>query len=647
MVALNKTTDQNTKMNQSNHTPTPPTAHQSVATPRSLMAIGAVLIAFAFVFSNAAYETALLGESTGQLTWGPILFRALLALHGCVLIFAGWRTTKRASQPPPLANITTYQPTSLATWCTLAALCAIALILRLHHLESGLWHDEIGTLVDIVREPVGTILTSFRNQNQHMLYSLSAHAVIATFGESAWSLRLPAALFGVACIPALFFLGRRVTDTRETLLACALLTASYHHVWFSQNARGYTGVLLFAILSTWLWLEALPRNDWRWWTGYVLAVALGMWVHMTMAFVLTAHGLIYLALLADSFRQKPDTDARPRLASRTNPILAFILCVTITTQLFALALPPFFQSGLHEVSLESDWINPFWLVVETVRGLMDGFSGPLIFVGAIIMICGALFLASGWFSYLRQDWPFAIIMVLPGVLIVAVMVALQHNLWPRFVFFCAGFAILIVVRGAFVFPRIFLSLIPPLRTRLHTASTLAGTTLIVVMVIASLMSLPRYYTLSKQDYQGAMDYIEQNLESGQAVVSVGLARVAYGQLYAQDKPRWFTAETADELISLRSDHTGLWVVYSLPIHLKEWHPDIWRMLQNDFEQIRVFPGSLRDGNVYVFRQRHDNPGSGTLFFKPTTPLDDLSYSWTTQTLTPITPPNCRSSNPAS
>ena len=81
-----------------------------------------------------------------------------------------------------------------------------------------------------------------------------ANVFVTVLGESAWSIRLPAVLFGVASIPVLYALGERVTGTREALLACAILSVSYHHIWFSQNARGYTMLAFWTILST-FWLR--------------------------------------------------------------------------------------------------------------------------------------------------------------------------------------------------------------------------------------------------------------------------------------------------------------------------------------------------------------------------------------------------------
>src|SRR5262252_2989241 len=92
---------------------------------------------------------------------------------------------------------------------------------------------------------------------------------------------------------ALFLLGRKIASDVEALLACALMTVSYHHIWFSQNARGYMGLLFFTLLGTWLWLEAMDRDDFRLWASYAVCMALGFWIHMTILFVVAAHALIF------------------------------------------------------------------------------------------------------------------------------------------------------------------------------------------------------------------------------------------------------------------------------------------------------------------------------------------------------------------
>src|SRR5689334_17433001 len=94
-------------------------------------------------------------------------------------------------------------PMRRSDWIWLTAILVIATVLRAYKLESGLWYDEIATLVDFVRLPVSGIITTLSSTNNHILYSLEAKAAIQLFGESARALRLPAMLFGVGCVAAL------------------------------------------------------------------------------------------------------------------------------------------------------------------------------------------------------------------------------------------------------------------------------------------------------------------------------------------------------------------------------------------------------------------------------------------------------------
>src|SRR5450755_2633515 len=158
-------------------------------------------------------------------------------------------------------------------WVALAGLMAVAAILRVIGLNRDLWLDEFYALMLTVRRPLAEILTLFPGDNQHMLYSALARISVVVFGEHPWSLRLPSVMFGVGAVPAVYFLGREVTTKREGLLAATLLTVSYHHVWFSQNARGYTGMLFWTMLCSTYLLRGLQDPKRLTWIAYGITAA--------------------------------------------------------------------------------------------------------------------------------------------------------------------------------------------------------------------------------------------------------------------------------------------------------------------------------------------------------------------------------------
>ena len=124
-----------------------------------------------------------------------------------------------------------------------------------------------------------------------------------------------------------------------------------------------------------------------------------------------------------------------------------------------------------------------------------------------------------------------------------------------------------------------------------------------LLITASILTLPRLYALPKQDFTGARNWVEQSREPGDAVVAVGLAGVAYGRYFA---PKWSVAQSQAELDAVRSQRSNVWLVYILPPQLKAYRTEIWNTIQNDFETVEIFPGTLGGGGVYVCRQRTAN-----------------------------------------
>jgi hypothetical protein len=529
-----------------------------------MLFIGAVLILMAVLASNTRVEL-VFGRSPHSLAWGPALFRGLLGLHGLVLILASlfargsFATAKRSSP-------------RRSTYTILAALTLLAAVLSLPSLNSCLWLDEVLTLVHYARPSMAWILTSYADQNQHMLYSLLAHCCLRIFGEQAWALRLPAVVFGAGSIWALFLLGRRIMGETEALLACALMTVSYHRIWFSQDARGYTGLLFFPLLATWLWLETLDRGQWRTWLGYTACVVLGIWIHMTMLFVAAAHAIIFLIVWLRSER-------RPAPLGRA--AAAFALCGTISLQIYALSLPEFLRT-LGPTPLDAaatEWTNPWWTLSESLRSLRVGSAA------VVVGVFGAAFFAAGWLRFTRRQQPAAWAMILPAALTGGAMLALGHCIYPRFFFFSMGFGILIFIHGAMLAGRL---------------SPCAGYALAGLLIFASVLTVPRSYALPKQDFLGARDYVERQRTAGDPVIVVSLASHAYSEYYA---PAWPAAWTSSELAALRGSSGRAFLVYTLPEDLRSFHPDLWSVVNADFDTVKIFPGTLGGGEVYVCRER--------------------------------------------
>lgn len=465
-----------------------------------------------------------------------------------------------------------------STPIALGLILIAAAALRFYRLDSGLWHDEILTYVSYVRLPFGQMISTYVDQNQHFLFSILARLSFDLFGESAWALRLPAVLFGIGSIAALYLFGRTVASEREALFSAALLTVSYHHVWFSQNARGYTGLLFWTLLSSWLLVRGCRGEQARAWPLYAVTVALGVYTHLTMAFVVAAQFMVYATMI---LTRRQQMGAHPWAGL----FLGFGLAGLLAFQLHALVLPQVFSAVHGEESTIHAWKHPLWTLLEFVKAVKIGFAGGA--AGA----AAALVLVLGMASFARTDPIVNYLFILPAALCAAIIIGLGHHLWPRFFFFAFGFAALIAVRGTM---RLGDALARALRVPAERSAIL-GTVLCAGLLLSSALSLPRAYG-PKQDYLGARSFVEASRRSGDSVVTVGLVSYAYKNFY---QTRWEAVEDLEELNAVRSRAKRTWLLYTFPPHIQSVYPGIMGAIEKDFKVVKAFPGTLGNGTIFV------------------------------------------------
>jgi uncharacterized membrane protein len=351
---------------------------------------------------------------------------------------------------------------------------------------------------------------------------------------------------------------------------------SYHHVWFSQNARAYTALQLFALVGSTLFLR-LCRGDSpharRDAFAYAAVMTLAVYSHLTAGVVVAAHGLVWLVAVALRMPL--------RAALRSPALLALLLAGVFSLMLYAPGLPDIVRSlGGSGPQVEIAWKNPLWMLTETVRGLAAAVPGGVasLAVAAILPVAGVL-------SFGMRDRIATALMIVPGVLTAALLLSTGHNLWPRFFFFAAGFAVLILVRGVFVLAETVLP------RRAHTLAT----ALLCVMIAGSAALVPRAWG-AKQDFTGALDYIEQRRSAGDVVATVGLVGFTYESYLGQ---QWTAVESEAQLNELAVRAPRVWLVYAMPELIEAHTPELWSALNREFRRAAAFPGTLSGGTIHV------------------------------------------------
>jgi uncharacterized membrane protein len=119
-------------------------------------------------------------------------------------------------------------------------------------------HDEIITASRILRgdffhamEAVGF------SESAPPLYYALAWLWTQPLGTDEAGLRSLSALAGVATVPVAYLLGRELRGLRAGLLAAALVAVNPMLLWYSQEARGYSLLVLFTALAALYFVRAL------------------------------------------------------------------------------------------------------------------------------------------------------------------------------------------------------------------------------------------------------------------------------------------------------------------------------------------------------------------------------------------------------
>ncbi len=261
----------------------------------------------------------------------------------------------------------------------LGVVILLATGLRLPSLDTKcLWGDEVNTAVLSVRMPITYIVTHM-HPNNHTLFSLMAH-LFALGGANDFSLRVPTAMLDICAVPALYRLGLAIFSPTTGLVAATLLAISPYHIWSSKEARGYTGAVLFSVLSLLFLALAIRHGQRRHVAGFILRTALALYTHLFSVLLLGISLCILAGHLLDrivSEQRKRNKSFRvlcPWLISLT--ILAFLLAVLYAPLWLAiLSVIDKSHAGAYvsSVSYTTDWTLDF----ASLIGLLRRFGGSL------------------------------------------------------------------------------------------------------------------------------------------------------------------------------------------------------------------------------------------------------------------------------
>lgn len=533
---------------------------------------------------------------------GLVLWRLALLIEGFVVLVVAVRRThfvsmEPATRPPlpgpPVSDGWDVSPRVAAH--ALIAITALALALRLIGINTDLWIDEVAPMMEYGAYSVMEVLTTFTRSSNHLLNTLLVKAVTAVAGEREWAVRLPAVLFGVASIPAMYWVARLAMNRAASLSAALLLAVSYHHVFFSQNARGYSGYLLFSILGTGLLVRGVQQDRLRDWVLYATVMVLDFASLLHAWFVFAAHVLVgaALAVLAwRSGRAVAPTVRRMVAVFGITGFLGFHLYAAMLVQAYGVLNQTYASpsSGFQVTSRG--------FLADLLRGLSEGFGGGL-WLGLLPFVALAPY---GGFKLLRRNWVIATALALPLVLLAGLVAIGGLAASPRFFLLALPVADLAVVLSVFGISEH----LGRLTTRRRTAPAIA-VALILLVSAASLASLPPYYRVPKQPYRQTLEFVRAQAGGGDLVIFVHNAEKGfrfYSQRAGMVEGRDFVvARSLTAFDAATMTRRGVVVVTTLERSLALEVPDLYRRIRAGWVPQRHFPATIHDGGTTVWRAR--------------------------------------------
>jgi O-antigen/teichoic acid export membrane protein len=196
----------------------------------------------------------------------------------------------------------------------------------------GLWLDEATTWYQASLPSLGIMLDDIRATDVHPpLHHVVSWFAVRAFGDGELGLRLPSIAAGVALVPALYATARELWDSRTGLIVAALATAAPILVWYSQEARMYSLLLLFGVLAAWAQARALRTGSPYALVAYGVSAAAVIYTQYFGVFLVIA---LQLAFLAGALRRRRELDGSPR------PLMG-VAAATLIIALLLIPLAPF------------------------------------------------------------------------------------------------------------------------------------------------------------------------------------------------------------------------------------------------------------------------------------------------------------------
>jgi mannosyltransferase len=232
----------------------------------------------------------------------------------------------------------------------LAAILILAVFLRLYELDyKSLWLDELYSIVPTNPQNSIGFIVEYCKADQPPFYFLILHFWFQLFSYDSFYARLLSVIIGVLGVVAIYFLGKEIKNKEVGVFASFLTCINYFCIYYSQEARFYSLLFLFTVLSFIFFIKTLKHQNF---INYFLYLVTTIGLIYTQYFGILIFGIQALIFLTYIILFRPS--------------LRFILTATAVAIMVACSFTPWLPTLIYDSGISNYWIEkpkPFFFAV--------------------------------------------------------------------------------------------------------------------------------------------------------------------------------------------------------------------------------------------------------------------------------------------
>lgn len=292
----------------------------------------------------------------------------------------------------------------------LVVIVLLASGLRFYKLgEWSMWIDEIYTInrAQIHFSDPLRVLQNLPNTLWLPISVILTNISLTLWGVSEWSARLASVLIGIVSIPILYFTTRRIFGFGVAIVFSLLLAFSPWHLFWSQNARFYTSLMLFYALAAFLFHLALEQDRPLYFLGFYFLFYFALSERLVAAFLMPTVFAYVLCLRVFRFKLPPGLSTR-NLLIFLGPLLLMIAFEFIRYVVSGESLIRYFIADFGEKQVE----DPLRLFLSIIYNI--GFpTVALAITAAVYLVMRKQRI--GLFLFLSASLPIVLLLVMNPV----------------------------------------------------------------------------------------------------------------------------------------------------------------------------------------------------------------------------------------